>query len=245
MSDKRNLADYVDVATRIQRFYEKHPEGSLRSEILHHDKERVLIRAFAYRTPDDPAPATGHAEEVRSMGPVNRTSAVENCETSAWGRAIAALGFEVKSGIASREEMDKAAAEERYNEARIDSHAMGRLRDQFDDACPPEDSDLRESFVAAFKAKLHSFGIEAESVNDGLARLLPSQAAEMSAWLAEAPEAEETKREILAAYDELRQVDGRKLPKGKLDAMLAAASSNEDLAKVSAHVRELIEKARA
>lgn len=101
----RNLDDYVPVSERITQFYAEHPEGSLRSEIITIDDKRVVMRAFAFRTPDDPAPAVGHAEELRGDGPVNKTSAVENCETSAWGRAIAALGFEVKRGIASREEM--------------------------------------------------------------------------------------------------------------------------------------------
>jgi hypothetical protein len=52
--------------------------------------------------------AAGHAEEVRGQGNVNRTIALENAETSAWGRALAALGYDVKGGIASQEEMKRA-----------------------------------------------------------------------------------------------------------------------------------------
>ncbi|HKY04919.1 MAG TPA: hypothetical protein VJQ56_08515, partial [Blastocatellia bacterium] len=63
-----------------------------------------------YRNPEDTLPAaTGHAFELRSEGYVQRTSYIEVCETSACGRALALCGFEVKRGIASREEMDKAA----------------------------------------------------------------------------------------------------------------------------------------
>src|SRR5947207_3811711 len=107
---QRNLDDYITVAERIIKFYEDFPEGSLQSEIIEYDGKHVLIKAFAYRGHDDPRPGVGHAEELRAEGPVNKTAMVENAETSAWGRAIAALGFEVKKGIASREEMELARA---------------------------------------------------------------------------------------------------------------------------------------
>lgn len=67
------------------------------------------MRAEIYRNQDDASPAaTGHAFENRSEGYVNKTSYIENCETSAVGRALALLGYEIKRGIASREEMEKA-----------------------------------------------------------------------------------------------------------------------------------------
>jgi hypothetical protein len=66
------------------------------------------MRAEIYRNQDDASPAsTGHAFENRSEGYVNKTSYIENCETSAVGRALALLGYEIKRGIASREEMQK------------------------------------------------------------------------------------------------------------------------------------------
>jgi hypothetical protein len=68
------------------------------------------MRAEVYRSPDDAQPAaTGHAFEVRGESYVNKTSYIENCETGAVGRALALLGFEVKRGIASREELEKTA----------------------------------------------------------------------------------------------------------------------------------------
>jgi hypothetical protein len=104
--------DYVPVAERLERFYERFPEGRITTSIIEHSLESgfVLIRAEVYRGPDDAQPAaTGHAFEVRGESYVNKTSYVENAETSAVGRALALLGFEVKRGIASREEMTKAA----------------------------------------------------------------------------------------------------------------------------------------
>lgn len=113
MSFARDLKDYVDVHTRIERFYEKYPEGSLQTQIVEDDGTRIVIKALAFRSPEDPRPGVGHAEEIRGQGMVNKTSALENGETSAWGRALAALGFEVKNGIASRQEVEIAQAKQK------------------------------------------------------------------------------------------------------------------------------------
>lgn len=71
------------------------------------DGQHFLVYiAQAFRTPDDPAPAEGTAwEPVPGKTNFTRDSEAMNAETSAWGRAIAALGFEVKRGIASRQEV--------------------------------------------------------------------------------------------------------------------------------------------
>lgn len=100
------MANYVEVADRIQAFYEKYPEGSLQSEIYHLDAEIVVMKAWAYRTPDDPRPGMGWSSMlIPGATPYTKGSEIENTETSAWGRAIAALGFEVRRGIASRDEI--------------------------------------------------------------------------------------------------------------------------------------------
>jgi hypothetical protein len=103
--------DYIPVAERVELFYADYPEGRINTAIMEHDAERgfILMRAEVYRQKDDALPSsTGHAYEVRGEGHVNKTSYIENCETGAVGRAIALLGYEVKRGIASREEMQKA-----------------------------------------------------------------------------------------------------------------------------------------
>lgn len=99
--------DYVMVNERIVAFYEKYPEGSLQSEIAYLLDDRVIIKAYAYRNPTDPLPGIGHsALSIPGKTPYTRDSEIENAETSAWGRALAALGFEVKRGIASSEEVE-------------------------------------------------------------------------------------------------------------------------------------------
>ncbi len=104
------LDDYQTVAERIDLFYDRYPDGRIITGIVEHDAERgfILIRAEVYRQLDDALPAaTGHAFEMRSEGYVNKTSYIENCESSAVGRALAMLNFKTKRGIASREEMQK------------------------------------------------------------------------------------------------------------------------------------------
>jgi hypothetical protein len=105
-----DLSNYVEVAERIEKFYAKYPEGSLRcKEIRTEDvagSTFLVYVAQAWRTPDDQAPAEGSAwEPVPGHTPYTKDSELMNAETSAWGRAIAALGFEVHRGIASANEV--------------------------------------------------------------------------------------------------------------------------------------------
>ena len=115
-----NIDEYVTVHERVERFYAKYPQGRITTSILEHNAETgfVLMRAEVYRDGDDALPAaTGHAYELRSSGHVQQGSYVEVCETSSVGRALALLGFEVKRGIASREEMQKAARKQQPERA--------------------------------------------------------------------------------------------------------------------------------
>lgn len=107
-----NLADYETVDSRIKRFYADHADAAIRTELVEYSgevgKTRWIVRAEVFRDRTFPAAdATGYAFENDGEGMANRTSALENCETSAIGRALANLGY---SGDrrASREEMTKA-----------------------------------------------------------------------------------------------------------------------------------------
>jgi hypothetical protein len=153
-NDKRDrFEDYVPVSERVEKFYERFPDGRITTSIVEHVHEAgfILIRAEVYRSPDDAQPsATGHAYEVKGESYVNKTSYVENAETSAVGRALALLGFEVKRGIASREEMQKTTRQESApaNVARMPEKAdevkmeMNRLR-----------SDITAIFAKATREK--------------------------------------------------------------------------------------------
>jgi hypothetical protein len=107
-----NPDEYITVHERIEKFYAKFPQGRIITTIIQHNEETgfVLMRAEVYREPDDALPAaTGHAYELRSAGHVQAGSYVEVCETSSVGRALALLGFEVRRGVASREEVIRGA----------------------------------------------------------------------------------------------------------------------------------------
>lgn len=103
-----DVSDYVQVNERIEKFYEKYPEGSIQTEIQSIVDGVVIFKAYAYRDREDTRPATGHAYEKENSSFINKTSYIENCETSAVGRALAMLGFEIKKSIASKEEVENA-----------------------------------------------------------------------------------------------------------------------------------------
>lgn len=105
-----NLDNYVPVNARLSNFYLSNPAGRVQTSIVEHDRESgfVMVRAEIFRDAVDTIPAaTGHAFEERGVGHVNKTSYIENCETSAVGRALALLGYEIAKSIASRQEMEK------------------------------------------------------------------------------------------------------------------------------------------
>lgn len=84
--------EYQTVALRVSRFRETHPDWALTTTVLARDPECVVMQA-SIADESGRILATGHAEEYRKASQINRTSALENAETSAIGRALAALGF--------------------------------------------------------------------------------------------------------------------------------------------------------
>lgn len=83
---------YETVALRVQKFRAAHPDKSLTTEMIVRDDECVVMRAIIADEAGRVL-ATGHSEEYRKASQINRTSALENAETSAIGRALAAYGF--------------------------------------------------------------------------------------------------------------------------------------------------------
>ena len=89
---KFNLDDYELVEDRIEKFWKDNPDGKIHTNIVENleDGTMVIIHASIYEHKDDAEPkATGIAQEYKGVGFANTTSWVENCETSAIGRALA------------------------------------------------------------------------------------------------------------------------------------------------------------
>lgn len=151
---------YKTVALRVAEFREAFPPGDgwgIITDLVRGD-DVVVIRA-AIVNPQDREVATGYAEEVRSNRGVNSTSALENCETSAIGRALAAFGL----------------AGEEYASA---DELMGALKQQERKARQASHHSSWPAGKAAFFAKLGEMGVNYEALCDyleGIGRPRPSR----------------------------------------------------------------------
>lgn len=106
------LESYEPVADRIASFWKTHDKGRIHTEIVLINENEVVIKASVFTDREDPRPAAiDFARESRTSGQLVKF-AVENCATSAIGRALATLGFQVKNSNGksvrpSREEMTR------------------------------------------------------------------------------------------------------------------------------------------
>jgi len=98
--------EYLTVAYRVKQFRVDHPDWQIHTDIIHMDDDRVVVRAEICDSAGVTV-ASGHAEEKRSASQINQTSALENCESSAVGRALAFAGYG-GSEIASADEVQNA-----------------------------------------------------------------------------------------------------------------------------------------
>lgn len=99
---------YVLVNERLKYFRENYKNWTLDSEIISLDNGICVMKATIKDTEGN-VKATGHAYEKENSTFINKTSFIENCETSAWGRALGNLGIGIDASIASAEEIINAA----------------------------------------------------------------------------------------------------------------------------------------
>tara|TARA_B100002019_G_C21271527_1_gene602642 strand:+ start:2785 stop:3321 length:537 start_codon:yes stop_codon:yes gene_type:complete len=101
--------EYVEVNERLIYFRKTYPKYSLTSEVLDKTDTSILILA-TISDEQGRVIATGLAEEEKGSTFINKTSYVENCETSAWGRALANFGIGLDTSVASADEVQNAIA---------------------------------------------------------------------------------------------------------------------------------------
>lgn len=110
-TNQKVTKQYAEVAQRVIAFRKVYPNGEILTDLISYDEGICTFKATVY---DDNGKviATGHAREKETASKINATSCLENCETSAVGRALAFCGFGSAMGIASAEEIKKADAEQ-------------------------------------------------------------------------------------------------------------------------------------
>ena len=123
---------YKLIVARVQEFNDKHPDWGMQSEVVFHDAERVIVRV-TITDPEGRVMGSGLAEEDRGASRINATSAMENCETSAFGRALASIGLGGDVAYASAEEVVNAINTQGQQEAdqALLAHANA-VRENFD-----------------------------------------------------------------------------------------------------------------
>ena len=147
--------EYKTVALRVQEFRTDFPGHSLLTEIVKIDDDQCIIKAMIVK--DNVIIATGHAQEFRKASQINGTSYVENCETSAIGRALAGLGiggteFASANEVVNAIHQQSNPVKEVVTEATLtvaknkllDASKEGKLKEAFFALTPAVQEELRE-----------------------------------------------------------------------------------------------------
>ena len=103
--------EYAEVNQRIKAFRMVFPDGCIRTELISNEDGVCVFKAEVYTSTENGVNTllgTGHAYEKESSSFINKTSYIENCETSAVGRALGMCGFGIDTSICSADELNNA-----------------------------------------------------------------------------------------------------------------------------------------
>lgn len=186
--------EYAEVNQRVLAFWELFPEGRIRTELLEDTGTRCTVVASVFRSPEEEWPAaTGTAFEERK-GSINSTSYLENCETSAVGRALGMLGIGATEALASAEEVAGAMAQQEAMRARErPSKAKGEPEGE-EARKGPQAARERPPYLNPVRQRLalraQRLGVTTKQVVEELQRtfgdlheLPPAKVPEVCAWL--------------------------------------------------------------
>lgn len=172
MAQKFNINDYTPVEERLNQYREDHPDYRISTEILEYSTDdKVVIKATLFINAEQQSAGlyhtTGIAEETPE-GYVNKTSRVENCETSAIGRALANVGYTGKGGRPSREEMAKVErlsnAPSKKAKEKIEKTQTDETESDAGDETSTTDTMSSDNGYADYIAKIKTFKEKSELV---------------------------------------------------------------------------------
>lgn len=123
--------DYAEVNQRIKAFRMVFPEGHIKTELKSLDGGVCVFRAEVGN--GDMILGTGHAYEKEGSSNINRTSYIENCETSAVGRALGMAGFGIDTSVASAEEVQNAIEQQGKTEKKATAKQIEVLKKTIND----------------------------------------------------------------------------------------------------------------
>ena len=156
--------EYAEVNQRVKAFRTLYPEGFITTEILCREGGLCIIKATVGHYADGKSVilATGTAYEKEGSSQINRTSYIENCETSAVGRALGMAGFGIDTSIASADEMNNALLQQNTSDVQKPVQAEPHVQKpvQSEQAAPYDilqesaaDSELRLKWLEKYGEK--------------------------------------------------------------------------------------------
>lgn len=129
--------DYVPVNERVKAFRMLCPDGVIETELVKYEDANIIMKATIKVNGE--VRATGFGKEVEGSSTINRSSALENCETSAVGRALGFLGIGIDTSIASAEETETAQLFQEGNNLATPTEKAGLIA-----SCNSKGMDINE-----------------------------------------------------------------------------------------------------
>lgn len=147
--------DYAEVTQRIKAFRMVYPQGSLPTEIVSIENGTVIMKCTVLDE-DGRILSTGHAYEKENSTFINKTSYIENCETSAVGRALGLAGFGIDTSVSSYEEVENAILQQNAPEPKVDKNLGDTILDlvnKYAEMKQGDPDELLKFYLTKYKAK--------------------------------------------------------------------------------------------